>query len=450
MDVALTNPAGTTFTVNSGAANGIDLNVTGYFGDPGSAANYGLIKAGNGVMQLLGANTYTGSTTISAGTLAIGGGGILGSGNYGAAISNSGALFPQHQHNQTFSGVISGSGALYQLGSSVTTLSGSNSYTGSTTIGGGTLAISGAGVLGGGNYSERVPNSGTMIVKTSSNQTFSGVISGNGTLYQLGTGVATLTAANTYSGGTTISAGTLTIGGAGVLGGGNYSAAIANSGALVVNTSSNQTFSGVISGNGALYQNGSSVTTLSGSNTYTGGTTVAAGTLKLDFSQAGAPDGQHHQQRDQCLFLGLGRRHAGNPRQAQHDQQPTVQRPDGQSGLFGHRPDGGHVEPAAPEPGKHQPQRGRHGRFHAAQRHAIRRQRHHHHHRRILNGILGGYATVGRDRLGSLQAARRAIIVAYSCLHQRRSWLAGLQRHPQRLAFRRAEHRALPPCRSTR
>ena len=65
-------------------------------------------------------------------------------------------------------------------------------------------------------------------------------------------GLASLTGNNTYTGGTTISAGTLAIGGAGVLGGGTYSGTIANGGALVFNTSSNQTLSGAISGNGDL------------------------------------------------------------------------------------------------------------------------------------------------------------------------------------------------------
>ena len=108
------------------------------------------------------------------------------------------------------------------------------------------------------------------------------ISSGSGGLAELGSGTVILTASNTFSGGATVGPGaTLQIGGAGVLGGGNYSAAISNSGTLVVNTSSNQTFSGVISGNGTLYELGSGVTSLTGSNSYSGLTTVAAGTLQL-------------------------------------------------------------------------------------------------------------------------------------------------------------------------
>ena len=52
-----------------------------------------------------------------------------------------------------------------------------------------------------------------------------------------------------------------------------------------------QTFAGVISGNGgvAINSSGVGVTTFSGANVYTGDTTLSGGTLKLDFSAAGAP-----------------------------------------------------------------------------------------------------------------------------------------------------------------
>ena len=92
-----------------------------------------------------------------------------------------------------------------------------------------------------------------------------------------------LTGNNTYSGSTTISAGTLVIGGGGVLGGGTYAATIANSGTLVLNTSSNQTFSSAISGSGGLYIQGSGTVSLTNynTNTYYGPTTINNGVLAL-------------------------------------------------------------------------------------------------------------------------------------------------------------------------
>ena len=112
----------------------------------------------------------------------------------------------------TYSGVISGSASLAKVGTGMLTLTASSTYTGGTTIGGGTLAIAGAGVLGGGNYAVAIANSGTLSFSTSSNQTLGSQISGPGTLNQLGSGVLTLAASGLYAGGTVVNAGTLKLG----------------------------------------------------------------------------------------------------------------------------------------------------------------------------------------------------------------------------------------------
>jgi fibronectin-binding autotransporter adhesin len=71
-----------------------------------------LIKNGTGILTLSGTNTYTGQTTISAGTLDISG--ILGSGNYSGAISNSVLI---HQIIIKFYQELSGTGSLTKSGS---------------------------------------------------------------------------------------------------------------------------------------------------------------------------------------------------------------------------------------------------------------------------------------------------------------------------------------------
>ncbi len=93
-----------------------------------------------------------------------------------------------------------------------------------------------------------------------------------------GIGVMELSGVNTYTGATTISAGTLQIGGSGSLGGGNYAGAIANSGTLQFSSSTAQTFSGSFSGSGGLTVTAGTLT-LTATGTYTGATTVDAGTL---------------------------------------------------------------------------------------------------------------------------------------------------------------------------
>ena len=190
----------------------------------------GLTKNGTSTLTLSGNNSYNGTTTINTGTLLISTTGQLGGGNYSGNIANTGTFRYNSTANQTLGGIISGNGALVKNTASTLTLTGNNTYTGTTTITGGTLQISSTGLLGGGNYSANISNTGTLLIASNSNQTLGGVISGSGALTKNGTGALTLTGNNTYSGATAINSGTLvvngsaansavTIGNGGILGG---------------------------------------------------------------------------------------------------------------------------------------------------------------------------------------------------------------------------------------
>jgi autotransporter-associated beta strand protein len=240
-----------------------------------------------GNATLAGNNTYTGSTTISAGTLEIASTGRLGGGSYTGNISNNATFLNSGTNSQTLLGVISGTGALTQNNSASTlTLSGNNTYTGTTTISVGTLEIASAGRLGGGSYAGNIANSGTFLYNGTNNQTLSGVTSGSGVLAKSNSSTLTLTGNNTYTGNTTISAGTLEIGSTGRLGGGSYAGNISNSGTFLYNGTNNQTLSGVISGSGVLAKSNTSTLILTGNNTYTGATTVSAGILNIQHNNA--------------------------------------------------------------------------------------------------------------------------------------------------------------------
>jgi autotransporter-associated beta strand protein len=182
------------------------------------------------------------------------------------------------------SGVLSGAGGLVKSGAGALTLSGNNTYSGSTMISAGTLEIGSTGRLGGGSYSPSITNNGTFIYSGANQQTLSGNISGSGALTQNASSTLILSSNNTYTGATTINAGTLQIGAGSTTGSISSSSAITNNGTLAINRSDAITLSNTISGTGNLTKLGTNTLTLNGSsaNTYNGTTTVSAGNLTLD------------------------------------------------------------------------------------------------------------------------------------------------------------------------
>ena len=90
---------------------------------------------GSNLLILSGSNTYTGPTTITAGTLQIGNGGNAGSINGTSGVSDNGLLeFRSLSGTTTLAAAVSGSGGLTQMASSMLVLTGSNTYSGPTTI----------------------------------------------------------------------------------------------------------------------------------------------------------------------------------------------------------------------------------------------------------------------------------------------------------------------------
>ena len=170
-------------------------------------------QVGTGTTILTANNTYTGGTTISAGTLQLGNSGVTGAivGN----VTNNGALAFNRSDASTFSGLVSGSGVLNQVGTGTTILTSNNTYTGGTTISAGTLQLGNGGVTGA--ILGEVTNNGALTFNRSDTLGFAGLISGNGTVNQNGTGATVLTAQNTYSGPTNINTGILRAGTASTL-----------------------------------------------------------------------------------------------------------------------------------------------------------------------------------------------------------------------------------------
>jgi autotransporter-associated beta strand protein len=123
--------------------------------------------------------------------------------------------------NSTSGSGISGSATLTKLGSGTTTLTTTNTFSGDIVInGGGTLAISGAGLFGGGDYAGNIANYSTFNYNSSAAQTLAGIISQSGTLLKSGAGPLTLSGANAYNGSTIHRQGTLNLTGAAKAGSG--------------------------------------------------------------------------------------------------------------------------------------------------------------------------------------------------------------------------------------
>jgi autotransporter-associated beta strand protein len=261
-----------------------------------------LTKAGAGSLVLTAANAYAGGTTISAGTLQLGNGGTTGSiiGN----VTNNGSVAFNRSNTYQFDGVISGAGAMRQIGSGTTVLTGNNAYSGGTTISAGILQLGNGGASG--SIIGDVLDNATLAINRSDIVALTANISGTGAFQQLGTGTTILAGINTYAGGTTIAGGTLRVENNAALGTG----AVTTTGSVLdyangimlanpIQIDSNHTQLQVLAGTAAqtgviselngprpLEKTGAGGLILTAVNSYAGATTVAGGTLEVDGSIA--------------------------------------------------------------------------------------------------------------------------------------------------------------------
>jgi autotransporter-associated beta strand protein len=287
-----------------------------------------LTKIGSGTLTLSGTNTYTGGTIITAGTLQLGDG-LTSNGSIVGTVSDNSVLAFANLLSQTFSAVISGTGAVAVNGPSPLILTAADNYSGPTTVSGGTLQL-GNGTAGndGSLATSGVTDNAVLRYNLSGSQTAGYSITGTGSLAKSGTGTLTLSGTDTYSNGTTVNAGTLqlaqaaawpgtgtvSIGGAAVLavnagGTGEFTGGASGAGTIggllgltsfatgaifgIDTTNANSGplyYSGAgLGGNAGLEKLGPNMLGLTAANTFGGAVIVAGGTLDLGGLSQAAP-----------------------------------------------------------------------------------------------------------------------------------------------------------------
>lgn len=232
------------------------------------------IKGGIGALIIQNANTYTGGTVINAGRVGLNNGQGLGTGD---VLVNTGAIL--NIGGVTLANNVSGAGSLLKTASNVGILTGTNTHSGGTFVQGGTLQVSGGQALGSGAVTL---DAGTVLdVVSATNTSLANLIQGDGALHKNGAGGLTVSAANTYTGGTAINGGAIIATHAQAFGTGNVTV---GAGALL--GLGDVTLGNTISGAGAVVKTGSGVGELTGVNTYSGGTGVSSGILRVTNTSA--------------------------------------------------------------------------------------------------------------------------------------------------------------------
>ncbi|WP_219928173.1 autotransporter-associated beta strand repeat-containing protein, partial [Salmonella enterica] len=185
-----------TFTVDAGST----FTVTSELDETTATSNWNgskLTKQGDGTLILSNTGNDYGDTEIDGGILAAKDAASLGTGDVTIAENATLAL-----SQGTLDNNVTGGGQIVKSGSDELIVTGDNTYSGGTTITGGTLTADHADSLGSGD----IDNSGVLKVGEGD---LENTLSGSGSLVKTGTGELTLSGDNNYSGGTTIADGTL-------------------------------------------------------------------------------------------------------------------------------------------------------------------------------------------------------------------------------------------------
>lgn len=266
----------------------------------GALHGTGSLEVRAGTVELKSTNAYSGLTYLNGGVAVAFVQGAFGSNaihfdggtlraatdlsiSNGLLIGSGGGTFDTNGHSVT-ANVLSGTGAFHKTGEGQLMLVGTSYiYNGDISVDQGafrifqnsTLQIGSGGTQG--TLAGNIISDGNLVFNRSGMANYGGVISGTGSLRNIGPGTVTLTGANTYSGSTTIQNGTLEVSGsAGTLGLGH----VRNDGNLAISRSGTYAMINAISGTGAVTIS-SGFVEFQNAVTYTGATQVNGGDLRV-------------------------------------------------------------------------------------------------------------------------------------------------------------------------
>ena len=265
---------------------------------PINASSYNLAGSGSlnvasgGVVDTRGIFAVGDKSSFSVnagGTLKVGGAAFF---DFGSTVDLNDGTIIFDGTSQYYRGSITGTGTVVKTGGGLLRVDGTLGSTGGVTISSGSVQVRRYANVG--SIAGDVVNNGWLAFSNydKTNLTFAGAISGSGQLVASGYGSSlTLTGSNTFTGPTRLlnTTGTLSVGDGGTAGSLAGDIVFSEGKALVFNRSDASTYGGNISGDGTLTKLGAGALTLSGSSTFTGQTTVSAGTLILNSASALGP-----------------------------------------------------------------------------------------------------------------------------------------------------------------
>jgi fibronectin-binding autotransporter adhesin len=193
-----------TFAPAAGQTNDIAGQIADTVGNGGAGGSLSITLAGAGVLELDGANSYSGTTTIQSGTLLLTGSML---GLAGGIVDNS-LLKLQEVADTTYTGALTGTGSLILASGAVDTFAGSLNIAGTVTVQSGTLNFTGTSIS-----AASINLTGALAFAGGNSLTVASRISGSGAIIYDDTGAVTLSNVNS-TGALTIEAGVLALSGA--------------------------------------------------------------------------------------------------------------------------------------------------------------------------------------------------------------------------------------------